>query len=112
VNFSVFKEGWYTGERELPVICRVAEQTLSIEVSYLPLQLDYGGRTREDILGSRKRIGPNIPVSQNPVKCVYLLPKAVYLRKVCGGHLPSTDGLTRSMAVMAFLQRPSYNDLG
>jgi hypothetical protein len=55
----------------------------------------------EAMLGSWKPIGPNIPLSQNPVKCGYLLPRAVYLRKVCGGHLPPTDWLTRSMTVMA-----------
>jgi len=36
------KEVWYTGERELPVIGRVAEQKLSLGISSLKLQLDFG----------------------------------------------------------------------
>jgi hypothetical protein len=70
VNLSLFKEAWYTGERELPVICRVTEQKLSFVISSLKLQLDYGARTTADILASWKCIGPNIPLSQNPVWCV------------------------------------------
>jgi len=42
VNQNMIKQGWYTGERELLVICRVAEQKLSFEVSSLTLQLVYG----------------------------------------------------------------------
>jgi hypothetical protein len=54
VNLSLFEEVWYTRERELPVICRIAEQKLSFEVHSLKLQLDYGARTTEAILGSWK----------------------------------------------------------
>jgi len=52
VNSSLFEEVWYTCEQELPVICRIAEQKLSIEVHSLKLQLEYGARTTEAILGS------------------------------------------------------------
>jgi hypothetical protein len=52
VNLSLFEEVWYTSERELPVICIIAEQKLSSEVDSLKLQLDYGARTTEAILGS------------------------------------------------------------
>jgi len=45
---------WYTRDRELPVICRIAEQKLSIEVHSLKLQLDYGARTTEATIGSWK----------------------------------------------------------
>jgi len=45
---------WYTGERELLVICRIAEQKLSIEVYSLKLPLDYGAQTTEAILESLK----------------------------------------------------------
>jgi hypothetical protein len=38
----------------LPVICRIAEQKLSFELRSLKLQLDYGARTTEAILGSWK----------------------------------------------------------
>jgi len=54
VNLSLLEEVWYTRERELPVICRIAEQKLSFEVHSLKLQLDYGARTTEAILGSWK----------------------------------------------------------
>ena len=54
MNLSLFEEVWYTRERELPVICRIAEQKLSFEVHSLKLQLDYGARTTEAILGSWK----------------------------------------------------------
>ena len=54
MNLSLFEEVWYTSERELPVICRIAEQMLSIEGHSLELQLDYGARMTEDILGSWK----------------------------------------------------------
>jgi hypothetical protein len=80
VNLSLFEEVWYTRERELPVICRVAESKLSFEVHSLKLQLDYGARTTEAILGFGKCIGPNILLSQNPVKCGNLSPRAVHLR--------------------------------
>jgi hypothetical protein len=52
VNLSLFEEEWYRRERELPVICRIAEQNLSFEVHFLKLQLDYGARMTEAILGS------------------------------------------------------------
>ena len=100
---------WYTSELELPVICGVAAQTVSFEVHSLKLQLDYGARTTASIVGSWKRIGLNIPLSQNSVKCGYLSPRAVYLWYVCGGHLPPTDGLTQSLTVMAVQQRPSHH---
>jgi hypothetical protein len=54
VNLSLFEEVWNTRERELPAICRIAEQKLSFEVHSLKLQLDYGARTTEAILGSWK----------------------------------------------------------
>jgi len=54
VNVSLFEEVWNTRERELPAICRIAEQKLSLEVHSLKLQLDYGARTTEAILGSWK----------------------------------------------------------
>ena len=47
-------EVWYTSEQDLPVICRIAEQKLSVEVHSLKLQLDYGARTTEAILESWK----------------------------------------------------------
>jgi hypothetical protein len=34
----------------------------------------------EDTLGSSKRMGPNRPLSQNPVMCGNLLPRALYLQ--------------------------------
>jgi len=80
VNLGLFEEVWYTRERELLVICRIAEQKLSFEVHSLKLQLDYGARTTEAILGSGKCIGPNILLSQNPVKGGNLSPRAVHLR--------------------------------
>jgi len=54
VNIRLFEEGWYTSERELPVICRIAEPKLSFEVHRLKLQLDYGAQTTEAIVGSWK----------------------------------------------------------
>jgi len=54
VNLSLFEEVWYTSKRELPVICRITEQKLSSEVHSVKLQLDYGARTTEAILGSWK----------------------------------------------------------
>ena len=50
MNFSLFKEVWYTSERDLPVIYRIAEHKLSIEVHSLKLELDYGARMTEAIL--------------------------------------------------------------
>ena len=80
MKLSLFEEVWNTRERELPAICRIAEQKLSFEVHSLKLQLDYGARTTEAILGFGKCIGPNILLSQNPVKCGNLSPRAVHLR--------------------------------
>jgi len=80
VNVSLFEEVWYTGERELPVICRVAVQKLYYEVHTLKLQLDYGAQTTEAILGSWTCIGLNIPLSHNPDKSGYVSPRAVYLQ--------------------------------
>jgi len=54
VNLSLIEEVWYTSERELPVICRIAQQKLSFEVRSLKLHLDYGAQTTEAILGSCK----------------------------------------------------------
>ena len=110
MNLSMFEEVWYTGERELPVICRVAEQKLAFEVTTLKLQLDYGARMSEAILESSTCVGPKIPHSHKPAQCGHLLPQAVYLQKLCGGHLPPMDGLTRSVTVMAFQQRHSHTD--
>jgi len=42
VNLRLFEEVWYTSERELLVICRIAEQKLSIDDQSLKLHLDYG----------------------------------------------------------------------
>jgi len=50
VNLSLFEEGWYTREWELPGICRIAEQKLSIEVHCLKLQLNYRAQITEAIL--------------------------------------------------------------
>ena len=80
MNLNLFEEVGYTGERELPLICRVAESKLSFEDHSLKLQLDYGARTTEAILGFGKCIGPNILLSQNPVNCGNLSPRAVHLR--------------------------------
>jgi len=80
VNFGLIEEVWYTSERELPVICRIAEQKLAFEVHSLKLQLDYGARTTEPILGSWKCLGLNIHLIQNPIKFGYLSPRAVHLR--------------------------------
>ena len=80
MNLSLFKEVWYTREQELPVICRIAEQKLLCEVDSLKLQLDYEARTTEAILGSGKCIGPNILLSQIPVKGGNLSPRAVHLQ--------------------------------
>jgi len=52
VNLSLFEEVWYTGEWPSPVICRVAEQKVSFEVDSVKLQLDYGARMTDAILGS------------------------------------------------------------
>jgi hypothetical protein len=41
-------------ERDLPVICRIAEQIPTCEVRSLKLQLDYGARMTEAILESGK----------------------------------------------------------
>jgi hypothetical protein len=54
MNLRIFEEMWYASERELPVMCRIAEQKLSFEVHSVKLQLDYGVRTTEVILGSWK----------------------------------------------------------
>jgi hypothetical protein len=54
VNLSLFKEVWYSSERDLPVICGIAAQKLSFEVHSQKQQLDYGARTMEDIFGSWK----------------------------------------------------------
>jgi hypothetical protein len=43
-----------TSEQELPVICRIAEQKLSIDGHSLKLQLNYGAQTTEAILESWK----------------------------------------------------------
>jgi hypothetical protein len=56
VNLSLFEEVWYTRERELLVICRIAEQTLSFEVHSVKRQLNYGARTTDAILGCGKCI--------------------------------------------------------
>jgi len=54
--------------------------------------------------------GPNTYLSQNPVKCRYISPRAVDLRLACGGHLPPTDRFTRSVTVMAINRWPSHTD--
>ena len=102
MDLSLFEEVWYTGQWELPVTCRVAEQKLSFEISSLKLQLDFVAQTIDAISGSWKHIGPNIHLSQNPGKCSYLSPRAVHLRKVCGGHRPPMDELTLCMTGMSF----------
>ena len=54
MNLSLLEKVWYTSERELPVICRVAEQKLSFEVYAVKLQQDYGARTTVAVLRSWK----------------------------------------------------------
>jgi hypothetical protein len=54
VNLSLFEEVWCTSERDLPVICLIAEQKLSCEVHSLKLQLNYGAGMAEAILGCSK----------------------------------------------------------
>ena len=54
MNLRLFEEVWYTSERDSPVICRIAEHKLSVEVHSLKQQLDYGARMPEAILGSWK----------------------------------------------------------
>jgi len=54
VNLNLFEEVWNTSERDLPAICRIAEQKLSFDVHSLKLQLEYGARMTEAILGSWK----------------------------------------------------------
>jgi hypothetical protein len=79
VDFSLFEEVWYTRERELPVICRIAEQKLSFEVQSPKLQLDYGAPMTEAILGSwkwkvRTYISVKIQLSvvtYHPWLCIY-----------------------------------------
>jgi hypothetical protein len=51
---SLFEEVWYRSEQDLPVICRIAEQKLSVEVHSRKLQLNYTVRMTEAILGSLK----------------------------------------------------------
>jgi hypothetical protein len=53
-NISLFEEVWYTSERELPVICTIAEQKLTFEVHSLKLQLHYAAWRTEAILASGK----------------------------------------------------------
>jgi len=45
---------WYTSARDLPVICRIAEQKLSFEVHSLKQHLNCRAWTTETILGSSK----------------------------------------------------------
>jgi len=79
VNLGQFEEVWYTSEWELPVICRIAEQKLSCEVHSLKLQLDYGARTTEAIIGSWKcevRIHFSVTIqtsvgTNRPGQCIY-----------------------------------------
>ena len=54
MNLSLFEEVCYTSERQSLVICKIAKQKLSFEVHSLKLQLDYGARTTEAILGCWK----------------------------------------------------------
>jgi hypothetical protein len=54
VYLSLFEEVWYTWEWDWPVICGIAEQKLSVDVHSLKLQLDYGARMAEAIVGSWK----------------------------------------------------------
>jgi len=73
VNLSLFEEVWYTTERDLPVICRIAEQELPFEVHSLKLQLDYGARMTEAILGFwkwkvRTYISVKIQLSVDPYR--------------------------------------------
>jgi len=48
---------WYTEERELPVICRVADWKQSFKVLSLRLQLDYEAQVGEAIIWLLKYIG-------------------------------------------------------
>jgi hypothetical protein len=54
VNLSRLEEVWYTSERDLPVICRIADQKLSFEVHSLKLQLDHEDQITEAIIGCWK----------------------------------------------------------
>ena len=54
MNLSLLDKVWYTSEWELPVICRIAEQKLSVEVHFLTMQLDYKAQMTEAIVGSWK----------------------------------------------------------
>jgi len=54
VNVCLFEEVSHTGERELLVVSRISEQMLSFEVQSLKLQLNYGAKMTETILGSWK----------------------------------------------------------
>ena len=54
MNLSLFEEVCNTSEQDLPVICRIAEQKPSFQVHSLKLQLAYGARKTEAILGSWK----------------------------------------------------------
>jgi len=54
VKLSLLEEVWYTSERVLPVICRITEHKLLMEIHSLELQLDYGTRMTEALPGSWK----------------------------------------------------------
>jgi len=98
----------YTGERELPFICTVTEQKLTVEVHTVKLQLNYKAWTTEAISGCWKHLDLNILLSQHPVKCCYLSPRSMHLWKVCGGHHSPKDWFIQSITVMAFSRRSSY----
>ena len=80
MNLSLFEEVGYTGELELPVVCKFAVQRLASGVHSLKLQLEYGARTTDAIIESWRIIGPNILLCPNPVKSGCLSPTAVHLQ--------------------------------
>jgi len=54
--------------------------------------------------------GPNILLSQNPVECCYLSPRAVHIRWTCGGHHSPKNRLSLSVTVIAFKRQPSHTN--
>jgi len=52
VNLSLSREMWNRSEQDLPVLCSIAEQKLSLQVHSVKVQLDYGALMTEAILES------------------------------------------------------------
>jgi hypothetical protein len=97
-------------ERDLPVICRIAEQKLSFEVHSFKLQLDYGVRKTEAILGFWKyKIRTYFLVKIQLSEVPYRPGLCIYGKRVVD-TFPPTDRLTQSMTVMTIKRRPSHSD--